>query len=429
MVSTKFPILVFTFLSLGNVFSQVSLKHLSLDEAYSLLEDRYPSLRDGDVIRAIHDKEQLKLDIARKPEIFLKADARLQTESAQLELPEGTTVPFTIDLPIYSAKTYVEGQYSLIDGGLNTAQKKVKDIALKAELQQIEVKRYALRERINQLFVNSSILRTQIGLFDISLKDLDTRKKRVLSSVEEGVLIRSDLSKIQVKELEIQSQKDNVVYRLKGLINTLSELLDVTLSDDISFIFPSFNDPLLIQPIVRPEQELFLLQQQAIVANEDVIIAARKPKLQAYAQAGVGYPNPLNFLESTTSPYGIVGVQFNWKITDWNKDKIDKEILSLQAQRVQNAKETFEFNLNTRTASYLAEVERLSRQLEKDKEIIKLQSNILEMLAFQLDEGIIASSEYITQVNTELRARQNALIHQTELLKVQVEFWNERGGN
>lgn len=408
-------------------FSQAELTKLSLDEAYTMLEVRYPALKDTDVLTTIHQKEQEKLDKARLPGIYLKAEGRLQSESPTLDLPEGVNLPFEIDLPLYAVKTYVEAQYNIIDGGMNKVQKNLKLIQLKSDLQKVEVNKYALRERINQLFVNIAMLREQITVFDISLKDLNERTEAVKAAVEEGVTLESELTKIQVKELEILSQKDNISYRISGLVNSLSQLLNVPLTGDVMLTFPSYTDPLQIPHIKRPEQELFQLKQNAVIANSAMIDARRKPKLAAFAQAGVGYPNPLNFLDNEFSPYGIIGFQFNWKITDWRADILEKEVLNLQAQRIQNSKETFEFNLATQEAGYLADIERLQNQIKKEKEIADLQGEILEQLAAQLDEGVITSTEYLIQVNAEMRARQNILIRQTELLKHQIEFWNKRG--
>lgn len=417
-------------LLLGSIFAygQNALSELSLDRAYELLEGRYPALKDGEILTDIHQKTQLKLDKDRLPAVFLKADGRLQSQSVQLDVPDGAMLPFDINLPLYSAKSYLEGQYMILDGGVNKAQKHLAEVQLKADLQSIEINRFSLRERINQLFVNIVILREQAKLFDISLADLAERKAIVEAGVEEGVLLGSELSRLRVKELEIKALQDNVHYKLQGLVNTLSQLLGTELVDSVRLDFPSFADPRQIQPIERPEQQLFQLQQEAIMANAMLIDAAKKPKLSAFAQGGVGYPNPLNFLENATAPYGVVGLQFNWRITDWKRSHLDKEMLALNAQRLQNARETFEFNLSTREASYLAEVTRLQKQLIRDQEIVELQGAILTQLADQLDGGVITSSDYVTQVNAELSARQNRLIHETELLKLQLEFWNERGG-
>lgn len=428
MVSKQhITILLFLFLVHAGK-GQTTLENLSLNKAYQLLENRYPSLKDGQVLNTIHQKEQNKLDKNRLPDVYLRADGRLQSESASIDLPPGTELPFEIDLPLYSVKAYLEAQYNILDGGMTKAQKNLKAAQLEADLQDIEVNRYGLRERVNQLFVNIAILRQQNKLFDISLNDLRTRKSNVAAAVEEGVVLESEITKIRVKELELLGQQDNVNYRLLGLTNSLSELLGVELSDGVNLAFPEFANPNQIPEIDRPEQKYFQLKQAAILANGDLIKASRKPRLSAYAQGGVGNPNPVNFLDNGTAPYAIVGLQFNWKLTDWKKSKLDKEILNLQAQRLQHAQESFEFNLQTREANYLAERTRLQKQLKSDDEIARLQTDILEQLAIQLDEGVITSTDYLIQVNAELKARQNILIHQTELLKLQIEFWNERGG-
>jgi len=409
-------------------YAQSPLRSLTLGKAYELLESRYPSLKDSEVVNEIHQKEQSKLNRNRIPEVSLKAEGRGQSESPSIDLPPGTNLPFEIDLPLYSAKTYLEFQYNIYDGGVNNAKRKIKETQFKVDLQNIEVSRYSLRERVNRLFVNMAILREQSKLFDISLSDLQERKKNVKAAVEEGVLLESEVAKISVKELELNAKRDNVIYKLLGVTNTLSQLLGVELSDSTNLKFPSFYNPGQIPEIQRPEQKLFQLKQEAVLANANLIDATLIPKLSAFAQGGIGYPNPINFLDNNTATYGIIGLRFNWKITDWGKSSLDNEILELQAKRLQNARETFEFNLKTREANYLAELTRLQKQQESDKEIAKLQTEILKQLAFQLDEGIITSTDYVAQVNEELKARQNILINKTILLKLQIDFWNERGG-
>ena len=70
-----------------------------------------------------------QLDIAKKPTIFLKADARIQSESTQLD-SEGATLPFDINQPLFSVKPYLEAQYLILDGGINDVQKKLKEVQL-----------------------------------------------------------------------------------------------------------------------------------------------------------------------------------------------------------------------------------------------------------------------------------------------------------
>ena len=401
---------------------------LSLIEAYALLEARYPDLRNAGLIEEIHTREQAQLDRTQWPGLYFKTEGRLQSESPHLDVAEGVMLPFEIDLPLYSVRAYVEAQYQLFDGGLTRAQKRLKEARLRAERQDLAVDRYALRDRVNRLFLNITLLREQVRLFALSLDDLQARKERVEAGVDNGVILESELSQLEVRWLELKAQQDNLRYKISGLIQTLVQLVGRELSETVELQFPGLAEPGVIPELQRPEQRLFQQQRQALLAQTALVDASRRPRLSAFAQAGVGYPNPLNFLDRDASQFGVVGLQFNWQITDWRKSATDKELLRLRAQKIQHAEETFVFNMKSKEASYLAEVDRLQMLIENDRQVARLQAEVLAQKAAQFDEGVITSSDYITQVNAELKARQNLVIHQTELLQNQLLFWNERGG-
>ena len=314
------------------------------------------------------------------------------------------------------------------DGGLLAAKKQLKSITLKANQHDFEVEKYALRKRVNTLILNINLLRSQTALFDISLEDLDNNRAQIAALVENGLRIESELIKLEVKALELKAGKANVVSKLTGLKNALAELLDIELVDGFTIDFPTLAPPTEIPELNRPETETFQLKKAAILANSMLIDASKKPQLSAFAQAGVGYPNPINFLKNNVAPYGIAGLRFSWKLTDWKKAEIDRELLILEATKLDNAEANFRFNMDTQQANYLSKVIRIQQQIEYDENIAKLQATILVQLAAQLEEGVLTSAEYVTQVNAELTARQNLVIHQSELLKLQLDYWNERGG-
>jgi hypothetical protein len=427
LITRCFLIGIFFFAqSLQELYGQ-PIVELTLMEAYTLFEDRYPSLRDGALLQDIYGLESERLDKNELPTIQWKSEARLQSESASLDPGEGVMLPFEIDLPLYSVRTYLEAQYLIIDGNITNVQKTIKEIELQAKLQKIEVDRFALRDRINVLATGIVVLREQAELFDISLDNLDSRRQKVEAAVEYGTALESELKRIDVRKIELEAQRENILYRIKGLVATLSDLIGKDLSDEVRLIFPEMGNPLLIPGIDRPEMEFFSLQKNAIMARSELIDVQLAPKLSAFAQAGVGYPNPVNFLQDEIAPYGIAGLQFQWQITDWNKSKLDKEILQLEAAKVQNVENTFDFNLRSREAQYRSDIERISNLIAREHQIAGLQKEILDQLAVQLDEGVITSAEYIDQVNEELRARQQLIVHQVELLNTQLKFWSERG--
>jgi hypothetical protein len=428
MVKSKYFLIFLMCLSFYLDAAAQGREELSLEEAYQLLENRYPALKNATILKEIHAKNLESIEKDKLPNLYLKADSRIQTESAHLDLPPEPAFPINIDVPLYSAKTYIEAQYTLIDGGKRDIQKNLSKINLQADLQTVEVNKYALRDHLNQLFLGIIIQRELYKLFEISLLDLNLRKERIEAGISEGVVLESELSQLEVQELELLAQKENIKFVEAGLVTSLSDILDIELSEKVDLNLPTLGSLDNIPEIKRPEQELFRLKQEAILAQSDLIDLSEKPYLSAFAQAGMGYPNPLNFLEDKFAPYAMLGLHFQWKLTDWEKNKIEKEKLSLQVMRLQNEKETFDFNLDVKEANYKTEVSRLRNQLNYDSKIAALQKEILTTLSVQLDEGIITSSDYVVQFNKELRARQKILIHQTELIKTQINFWNERGG-
>lgn len=400
--------------------------NLSLQEGHQLLGTNYPLLRNATLQQDILNLSLQQLERDRLPSIDFTTEGRYQSQSVQLET-EGSTLPFEINQPLYSVKSYVEANYLLYDGGMNAAQKNLKKAQVAADLQQIEVSRYALQERINQLFLGILLLREQAQLFDLSLADLEARKAVIQAGVQEGVLLPGELTHLQVRELELIAQQDDVSWQEKGLLESLEQLTGTDLSEEVALTLPTLPEPVSIPTLKRPEQELYRLQRESVLAQSDIITAKRRPKLSLFAQAGAGAPNPLNLLDSGFAPFGLVGAGFSWKIFDWKRAKTDRNVLALQARQISNHQETFDFNIKSAEANYLASVRRLQKQIQHDEAIVTLQGKLLTEAAAQVEEGIITSSEYVNRVNDELRARQTLIIHKTELRKVQLEFRNERG--
>ncbi|MEM9261759.1 MAG: hypothetical protein AAGA62_19110, partial [Bacteroidota bacterium] len=122
------------------------------------------------------------------------------------------------------------------------------------------------------------------------------------------------------------------------------------------------------------------------------------------------------------------GVNFQWKFKDWGKATRQKQLLQLRAAQLQNQEATFRFNLDSGKEAYLADVDRLEQQLVRDNQVVALQAEILTQLSAQLDNGVITATDYLSQANVELQARQQLKIHETELRQIQLNFLNERGG-
>lgn len=413
-------------LMLPLVLSSQELTSLSLPEAYELVSRRYPALQNASILPQLEANDLAILATQRRPGIHWKADARLQSESVSLD-GEGQQLPFSIDQPLVNAQTYVEADYLLLDGGLNDAKRALTSAQYQLEQQNLEVTAFQLRERVNQLALGITNMRAQRALLTLSLEDIKARKEQLKVRLAEGIILQSEVTKLTVRERSLQAQMTALDANEEGARESLAFLLGQPVAAAVTFIWPTMGTINVLPKINRPEQQVFQRQRDLVLVQEQLIDAEQQPKLRLFAQAGVGYPNPLNLLDSEPSPYALLGAGFSWRLTDWKKNERQRQNLQLQVLQIQHAEESFNFNLSSQEATYLAAIKRLEEQLIADEEIAQLQAEILAQLAVQLEEGVITSTEYLLQSNEELKARQQLQLHQIERLQTQLHFWNARG--
>jgi len=179
--------------------------------------------------------------------------------------------------------------------------------------------------------------------------------------------------------------------------------------------------------INRPELGLFDTQKQQVFAHSALLDAQKKPKVSAFLQAGIGYPNPLNFFDTEISPFALGGIKFSWNFIDWGRTQKQKQILTIQAQMIDIRKETFVFNLSLLEDKYREDIIALEKQTIKDEAILSLQKDILNTFSAQLDHGIITVSEYTTQLNDATQAQLQLDIHRLQIRKLQSTYLTKIG--
>jgi outer membrane protein TolC len=240
-------------------------------------------------------------------------------------------------------------------------------------------------------------------------------------------VLESDLKKVQVEQLKIQSKIAELQSDRRAMLAVLGSLTGQEIAEDAILKAPDFD---VLRPpgeTRRPELALFDLQKKEVLAAGDLIDAKWKPKLGVFAQSGVGYPDPLNFFDKKVSPYFIGGVQFSWKFWDWKQADRERQQLAVQSQLIENQKTTFEQNIGHQEGKFHEDVAKIQAQITADGEIAKLQKEILQQLSSQLEHGVITATDYLLQSNAELQARLNENAHRVQLAQVQAAYWTLKG--
>lgn len=418
-------ILVTLLLLVSSLHELYGQQKISLDECYQWAETYYPLTKQKGLNEAYTRVQLDIIEADKKPKISWNAQASLQSEALKINFPIPGINP--IELPIYKVQTTLDAGYLLYDGGLAKAKQAVEQAGLAAKNQAIDVELYQIKDRIDQYFWGLAMLGVQDSILWNAGKTLDSKLKTLEAAVEFGVVLPSQVKKLQVEKLKLETQREALAGKRKSLLSLLSEATGQSLQEPVELVLPELVSEVLTTSLDRPEQALFDFQKQQILSNTTLLDAKKKPKVSAFIQAGLGYPNPLNFFDDTVSPFAIGGVRFAWDILDWGATDKQKQALQIQAQLVDNKRETFEFNLKTLRGKYVEEVTSLENQLLKDKAIVTLQEDILDDYSSQLDNGVITATDYTTQLNEGIQARWQLEVHRLQIQQLKSEYLTKMG--
>lgn len=400
-------------------------QNINLEQCYQWAEQNYPALKQ----KGINEQyTQLQLDIIEKekrPKISWNAQASIQSEALEINFPlpgaEG------IELPLYRLQTTLDAGYLIYDGGVSKARQDVEKAMLAGKNQAVNVELYQLKERVDQFYWGILQLEIQDSILFNAGKTIDTKKASMEAAAEHGVILPAQIKKLEVEKLKIETQRAAIDGKRKSLLALLSEATGQSLSDNVQLALPEIPSEVLTTTLERPEQALFDFQKQQVLSNSALLDARKKPKVSAFLQAGFGYPNPLNFVDDEFSPFAMGGVKFSWNFMDWGITDKQKQALQLQSQLLDNKKETFEFNLNNLRKKYEEEVQALEKQLINDRKIVELQDDILKDYSAQLDNGIITTTDYTTQLNEGIMARLQLEIHKLQIQQLKSEYLTKMG--
>lgn len=387
-----------------------------------MAQRNYPLIKDESLLEQIAETNTSILTKKRLPTIDLIGVGQVQSENVSIGGGDPNST-LNIDVPLESYRTYLDLNFNLFDGGLTKADKKIEESQLMVNKQSLEVSLRNLEDQVNNLFLNILLLKQQKGLLKISKNDITTNIEILQAGFSNGTVLESELSKLKVRKIELESEEIGIQGDINAFLDVLSKLIGTILTDGTDLTLPESVFKLQNNSdISRPEQQLFNYQTELLETQKERISASRLPKLSLFAQGGIGYPNPLNFADVSTTTYGLGGLKLNWNLFDWGIAKKEKTKIDIQKQQITVDRAVFEFDIQKRENEYLEKIDALEAQIQKDEEIVGLQSEILKQSSVQLKEGVINSNDYVIQVNAELAARQELELHSVQKQKLQIEY-------
>lgn len=402
----------------------VAQDSLSLFRCYELTAENYPLSKTKELNLKAKDLKIENIKTSFLPQLNFTAQATYQSDVIELgdipipgvEMPQPTKDQY---------KVYLDVKQTIYDGGATHARQVLEEKNLEVQNLDIQVQLYQLNERVNSLFFMALLLQKQKKLVELLKDELNKKLRSVESGIENGVLtpenddvIRAEMLKLDQQLIEIQTGK-------KACFDMLAELTATEISENTLLSEPQFQIS-ENQTIQRPENWLFAKQQSKLDAYDELLQAARMPKIGAFVQAGIGRP-ALNMLSDQFEPYYIVGASLSWNIWDWKKNQRERQLIVIQKDMIDNQHQSFNQNIRVSMLSQKAEMEKMEQLIAKDREIIALRGNIKKVYSSQLDNGVITSTEYISEANRETQAKINLEMHKVQLLQAKANYLTTKG--
>lgn len=390
------------------VFAQ---SEISLDDCYRWSRENYPNLKQAEIWQEITALKKENDKTSYLPQVSLNGQATYQSDVTKVNVPmPGVTIP-SVSKDQY--KTYAELKQSIWDGGITSANEKLEDAILQANLSQLEVELYQLNEQVSQAFFTALAVDKQKDVLTAQKKVLLEKLKTIQSGVKNQVVEKSAALALEAEILNLEQNEIQLEAGKKTAIQMLSILTGQTINENsrLRYVVPEVQTQIEFK---RPETQLFSAKKKQFEKQSDLLAKSRNPKLFGFGQAGYGRPG-LNMLNDKFDTYYLVGVGLSWNAFDWKKTDRQKEILQLQSQIISQQEETFNQNMDLLLASQNEQIQKLEKLLETDSKMVTLRSEIAQTSASKLENETITTSDYIQDVQAETIAKLN-----TELRRVQL---------
>lgn len=413
-------IILFTFSALLLVQSAWSQQDtvITPDYCFKRALATYPLTRQGELYTRLHELQINTLKAGNLPQVALNGQASYQSDVTEfpINLPN-ITIP-SLDHDMYKATLDFS---QVIYGGNSYHQQVVEDINLKLNQQNLETELYKLKERINQYFISILLIDENSKLNKLLREDLNAKLSRIESGVRNGTTLQSNADIIRAEIIKTDQRLIESHFNREAYIKMLSELISDTLPANSEFELPDpvVNTVLFIDN--RPEYRVFDLQLSRFEVQKKLVDTRLRPKVAGFATLGYGRPG-LNALLNEFDTYYLLGAKLTWNLWNWNQTRNDRNVLDLQAGITLTQKETFDKNVAVTAQQYMADINKYEQLIIADFQIIALRNSITKSASSQLDNGVITSSDYLMELNSEMQAKLNLAVHQVQLKQARINY-------
>lgn len=416
----------FILISMAILFVQLvyAQEKITLQYCYNQIEQEFPASQKLEIQRRITDLNIRLKQSGLYPEMKINGSISYQSEVTDPSFagpaaPEFSNDHYNISFDI---------SQSVFDAGRTKRLEEVELISGQTAQAGILVELWNIRKQIDHVFFGVLLMQRQKESIELFLKDLDEQLLVVTTRVENGVLLPSNQWVINAQILKLKQQKLQIVSNIKSGYEVLSELIGEEISVNKPLELPdkyadSFES---LEEVDRPELEVFASKKSTLDAQSDLINSDKLPVVSAFAKGAYGRPG-FDAFNDDLHLYWMVGLRAQWSFRNWRNSEKKNQIIQLEKDKIDADQDAFTRQVNAQLLQIESKIEAINQQIELDKQLAGLREDIVEEKKSQLNQGVITSTEYVTELNAWSRARLNLEIHKVQLIQANYEYLTQKG--
>jgi outer membrane protein len=370
------------------------------------------------------------IGIERLPALSALGQSQYQSDvpTAPFSLPDGH--------PAFAAPKFTSDASLRVDQRLYDPLFEPRRAVARADLAEAQARvrssLFALRQEVNDAFFTAALLQEEIGALDASIDDLEARLRETSARVHEGTALAGDAAAVEATLLRYRQQGDELRGGRAAALARLARLAGRPIAADATTTLPNLAAAVtaaraaLDRVHARPEYEQFDRTRDRIARQQDLASAGDRPQLSAFGRVGFGRPG-LNFISDRAEPYGLAGIQVQWKAWTWGAAGREREALALQEAIVTAEETAFTSAIRRGIEIDLATIDRLQSALDSDDRIVALRESIDRVARVRLQEGATTAAEYLDRRTERLTAQFDRARHLVELAHAQARLLTTLG--
>jgi outer membrane protein TolC len=358
----------------------------------------------------------------RLPRIQVGAQASWQSDVFGLPFKfPGSEIP---EVPRDQYRLTADVAQKIWDGGADRYLREQRELEKDVAATQVDVEAFSTREIVTDLFFRALLIQENEQIIGHALHDLEARLKQAEAAVREGVALLTSADQIRIQILKNRQIQNNLRSDKETLMQILALWIGRQESDLVLKYDPS---PVVFPEPSRPEHRLFDLQQKSLQVSKSALSVRMLPKFEAFAQGGLGSPNPFNFFETSLEPFVQIGLRAVWTPIDWGNKNRETQILDYQIKNLDAQRQFFDIRLRATSLKDREDEQKWTNQLAQDDDIITLQTDIICRADAQVKNGVMTMTDFLAQMDLLTQAQLTRKTHEIQAVQAREIYLAKMG--